>query len=892
MATPATPLARSVTERSLAPVLPTKLHPPRPRDALVARPRLSGHIEQGLRRALTLISAPAGSGKSTLLTQWLAHTDAPVGWLALDEADNQPQRFVRYLVAALHRACPALDDNVEPLLHGSTSVEPEQLLAATVVLPLADNDRTLVLVLDDYHLIRNPAIHQAMAWLLEHRPPGLHLILATRHDPPLPLARLRVRDELNEIRAADLRFDRNEAGRFFREVMPLALSETDIDTIETRTEGWVAALQLSALSLRGHVDARELLNALHGDHHLIADYLVEEVLDRQTPERRRFLLRTAVLERLCGSLCMALTGCETAQAALEALDTDNLFLIPLDDQRRWYRYHHLFAELLRRRLGRELPGEIPGLHRRASAWFRDNGLIHEALDHAGQCGDHAWLMDLLEAAGIELLMRGETEAIRDRLRGLPDTIYRQRPQLVVLEGWCSGVAGDFARTRRVVELGQRGLNESNALSDMDKRVLGGHFSALNSFVASCTGDPDRGLALAEQALAELPEEETLVRSTMALSAGNSHMLAGRLAAADPALKLAVDAGQASGNLYVATVAIWSQGQLAWIRGDLDRAEHCAERIAAMLEAAHCAHLPLSGMATATRARIAHERHRPEAAAQWIEQARSQADLLRDTGLQVLVRLLDSDIRLSVGDPLGARALLIEADALAESRNWPDPWGELPATRARQALAEGDTAHCRALLHGAQPDPRPPGVSHHLHNRTALLLALTEQRGAEWLAPLDILIATAEGEGRYGQAQELRALYAAALVQAGQPDAATEQLRRTLTRARPRHWRRPLIAVNRWLIPLAERLNPDEREFIGLDAESPSIEALIEPLSSRELDVLELLARGLSNQAIAERLFVSLGTIKTHVHNLLGKLQVGNRTEAVHRARSLGLLRDA
>ncbi|MDX1607175.1 MAG: AAA family ATPase, partial [Candidatus Competibacterales bacterium] len=438
MATLSFPRSRRGSPTPPAELIPTKLQPPRIRPQLVGRSRLYERLDQGRERQLTLVTAPAGSGKSTLLAQWLRHSRYPAGWLALEESDNQPARFIRYLVAALRRACPALDDPVEPLLQATTAgLDLPQLLASLIVLPLADEPQPRILVLDDYHLIHNDSLHQAMDWLLAHLPAALHLVIASRHDPPLALARLRVRDELIEIRAADLRFNHDETAAFLRQAMDLELDDADIATLESRTEGWAAALQLSALSLRDCPDRPALIAALGGNHRPIADYLVAEVLDRQSGERREFLLRCALLERFCGPLCMAVTGRADAQAELEALERDNLFLIPLDHRRRWYRFHHLFAELLCRRLEQQRPAEIPVLLRRAALWHWQAGQVHEAITYARRAGDRELLVELLEAEGENLLMRGDTDAVRGWLEGLPDRLYRQRPRLAVLEGWCT-----------------------------------------------------------------------------------------------------------------------------------------------------------------------------------------------------------------------------------------------------------------------------------------------------------------------------------------------------------------------------------------------------------------------------------------------------------------------
>src|SRR6202049_835240 len=376
-------------------ILATKLYRPRLRPNVVSRPRLIERLNAGLHRKLTLIAAPAGFGKTTLISEWVAFIGRPTAWLSLDEGENDPARFLAYLVAALQTIAAHIGEGVLGMLQSSQPLPTEAILTALLneITTLPDH---FVLVLDDYHVIDARPVDVALTYLVEHLPPQMHLVIATREDPQLPLARLRARSHLTELRAADLRFTASEAAEFLNQVMGLSLSAEDIATLEDRTEGWIAGLQLAALSMQGHQDVPGFIRAFAGDHRYIVDYLLEEVLQRQPEPVRRFLLQTAILDRLNGPLCDAVTGQEEGNARLEALERGNFFVVPLDDTRHWYRYHHLFAEVLSARLMEEQPDQVATLHRRASAWYEQHGSVGDAIRHALEARDFARAADLVE----------------------------------------------------------------------------------------------------------------------------------------------------------------------------------------------------------------------------------------------------------------------------------------------------------------------------------------------------------------------------------------------------------------------------------------------------------------------------------------------------------------
>src|SRR5438874_750288 len=423
------------------PILATKLYLPRLRPNVVSRPRLLERLNEGLHRKLTLIAAPAGFGKTTLVSAWVAGCDRQVAWLSLDKGENDPARFLAYLIAALQTIAATIGDGVLGVLQSPQPPPTEAILTALLneITTLPDN---FVLVLDDYHVIDAKAVDQALTYLVEHLPPQMHLVIATREDPQLPLARLRSRGHLIELRAADLRFTPSEAVEFLNQVMGLSLSAEDIAALEDRTEGWIAGLQLAALSMQGHQDVPGFIRAFAGDHRYIVDYLVAEVLERQPAPVRSFLLQTSILDRLSGSLCDAVTGQEEGSERLEALERGNFFVVPLDDKRHWYRYHHLFAEVLSVHLMAEQPDQVATLHRRASAWYERHGSAVDAIRHALAAADFARAADLVEL-GVPAMARNRQEAtLLGWLKVLPDEVLRCRPVLSVAYARVSLASGE------------------------------------------------------------------------------------------------------------------------------------------------------------------------------------------------------------------------------------------------------------------------------------------------------------------------------------------------------------------------------------------------------------------------------------------------------------------
>src|ERR671914_2208246 len=496
------------------PILTTKLYIPPPQPKVVLRPRLIECLNEGLDRKLSLISAPAGSGKTTLLSEWLAGRSQPAAWLSLDEGDNDPTRFLAYLVAALRTIAPNIGEGLLGALQSPQPPPTESVLTALLNEITTVPDK-FVLVLDDYHVIDARPVDDALAFLIEHLPPRMHLVIATREDPNLPLARLRARGQLGELRAADLRFTPSEAAEFLEGVMGLSLSAEDVAALETRTEGWIAGLQLAALSMRGREDVSGFVRAFAGDNRYIVDYLVEEVLQRQPEHIRSFLLETSILDRLGGPLCDAVTGQADGRGMLETLERGNLFVVPLDDERRWYRYHHLFADVLQARLAARHADRVAELHAAASRWLAENGLLDDAVRHAIASGDHEHTADLVELTLADLRRRRQDRTIRDCLVALPDDVVRRRPLLAISLAWSRLSEGDFDGVEAWLDAAEAGLDttppstiptpvslaEAAREREGEVRSIPAMAAVYRASVAQARGDVDGTVAHARRALA-------------------------------------------------------------------------------------------------------------------------------------------------------------------------------------------------------------------------------------------------------------------------------------------------------------------------------------------------------------------------------------------------------
>ena len=564
-------------------LLATKLHVPGPRPGFVARPRLARALGEGLARGLVVVCAPAGFGKTALLADWVRSGDHRVAWLSLDAADNDPVRFWRHVIAALDRARPGIGERVGPLLGPPAPLSFEGLVTALInELAAQPGDGEVLLVLDDYHLIDARQVHGALEFLVEHLPPGLRLALASRSDPPLRLPRLRAGGQLAELRADDLRFSADEAAALLREAMDTELPGAAVAALAARTEGWAAGLQLAALSLRGQADPAGFVAAFSGSHRYVLDYLAGEVLDRQPEELRAFLLETSVLERLSGGLCDAVTGRTDSQAMLERVEHASLFLVPLDEVRGWWRYHHLFADLLRARLQLERPGRVAGLHRAAAAWHEQHGLADDAVRHALAAGDAAWSVRLVERHVDAFLLSSQGATIQRWLAALPADLIRSRPRLLLPQVVLALLGGRLEEGEALLDAADRAVAETAGGADEPYEPVLGRATSLfanvpaiiaheHAMLAVLRGDAERAIMFASQALANLGGDEWMLASHANGYRGLAEWLRGRLAEAELALSSSIGQWRAAGQ---PTMTAWGShllGQVQRARGDLDAA---------------------------------------------------------------------------------------------------------------------------------------------------------------------------------------------------------------------------------------------------------------------------------------------------------------------------------
>ena len=899
-------------------LLQTKLYAPRVSRSLVDRPRLSnrlGHLlGGGVRPALLLVSAPAGFGKSTLLAQSLLGTSRDgrpaVAWLSLDSGDSDPSTYWAYVLAAVRTSAPGVGGSAQVLLE-SPGGAPVNAVLTSLLNDLADSDEEVVLVLDDYHVVQAPDIHEAMTFLVDHLPPQLRLVIATRSDPPLPLARLRARGELVEVRAAELRFTEQEAASYF-DVMGLQLSDDEVSSLEARTEGWVAALQLAALSLQGREDAAGFIDGFAGDDRHVVDYLVEEVVHRQPEAVRDFLLRTSVLTRLSGSLTDAVTGRADGRAMLEALDRDNLFLVPLDDQRRWYRYHHLFADMLQARLLDELPGEVPELHRRASAWHEQDGDTSAAIEHALAAGDAERAASLVEAV-LPAMTKVRREAqLRRWMEALPEEVYANRP---VLANGYVGALMSTGETRGVeprLRLAEQWVEEARAepAGELPDGLLVAHpvqWQRLPGWVrihraglALMAGDVTATMDHGREALAVLVTDDALGHGAATALMGLASWRLGDLETAEAAYAETIRRFELVG--YVADIlgCAVTLADLRLTMGRLRDAERtyrdaldlAERRSAEPLRGTPDMHVGLAG--------IHVERDEVAEAREHLRLAHELGDHLGLPKHPHRWRLAEAGVREADGDLAGALALLDEAERVYDLDFSPDV-RPLGAMRARVWVRQGraDLALAWAADSGLSVSDELDYLREFEHVTLArVLLARADGAAA---ALLERLQAAAEAGGRLGSVLEILVLRALALQQSGDVDAAMAALARALELGEREGYVRAFTgegpamtallstAAARGVLPAYVARLLQSRAPATAEPR-PQADTLVDPLSERELEVLRLLASELSGPEIARHLVVSLNTVRTHTKNIYAKLGVGTRRAAVRRAEDLGLLR--
>jgi len=900
-------------------ILATKLFVPPPRPNVVLRPRLIDRLDAGLRqgrgfgRKLTLISAPAGFGKTTLVSEWLAgrikSEDSPhpssfrlhpsrVAWLALDEGDSDPARFLTYLIAALQTVYPGIGAGMSAALQSLQAPSPEAVLTALLneIVALPD---ACILVLDDYHAIgarsgegttaAGTSTDAAVAFLLEHLPPSLHLVIATREDPRLPLARLRSRGQLTELRAADLRFTPAEAAAFLNQVMGLALSTDEIAALETRTEGWIAGLQLAALSMQGAEDSAGFIQSFTGSHRFVLDYLVEEVLGRQTAGVQAFLLRTAILDRMCGPLCDAVLGsAPSGQATLEYLERANLFSVPLDSERHWYRYHQLFRDLLRQRLGQSLaPDEIAGYHIRASQWCEEHGLGLEAFRHAAAVNDIERAERLMESPAIPRQSRVALKTVVEWLVALPKSVLDDRPLLWVRSATMALMTGQTTGVEERLQAAEEALQQ--APLDAQARDLIGQIAAARATLAVTRYQSETIISQAQRALEYLPDGNPTFRFTANWALSIAYQFQGDRTAAGRAAAEALAASQASGSTFSRILALTHLGRLQELENQLLQAAEAYRRV---LQIAGDQLGPNTNDAWLGLGRIYYEWNDLQGAEHHAQRSMQQAHLFdRTLDRFILSEVLLARVKLARGEVAAAAAMLAETEQTVRRENYAQRVPEVAAAQVLVLLRQGDVAAAARLAE-----------AHNLPLSQARVL-LAQGQPAAALAALEP--AREQADARNWQDERLRVLVLEALAHQARGDAerAARVLGEALALAEPGGFIRlfvdegPPMAellvrmkdeggrmkeyVRELLAAFGHRADPHPSSFI--------LPPLVESLSPRELEILRLIDQGLSNREIGARLFLALDTVKGHNRRIFDKLQVQRRTEAIARARELGLL---
>lgn len=923
----------------LTPFLATKLNVPPARARLVQRPRLIERLDAAMGSRLILVSAPAGFGKTTLLSEWARRHGQPVPWLSLDKSDNAPTRFWAYLILALQ----AIHEEIgEPALAALRTPQPPPLdaVVGTILNDVSDlvrSDHPIPVILDDYQVIETPAIHQGLDTLVANLPPSLCLVIASRADPLLPLAHLRSRGLLVELRAGDLRFTAEESAAFLNQAMDLQLTAEDIAALESRTEGWIVGLQLAAISLQGQSPehAADFIADFAGSHRYVLDYLTEEVLLRQPAEVQEFLLQTAGLDRLTAPLCDAVTGRGDSQAMLEWLEHANMFLVPLDEHRRWYRYHQLFSDLLRSRLERSQPDQVAELHQRASDWYEHNGSLAEAVAHALAAGDVERAAALIEGNVLALLGHRELPALLGWLGELPEATVHARPWLNIAYAWALLYAGHLGSAERFLQQAEKlvpllelpsesaapvlvaisaarpaaaGLSAAEAAA----RHIAGHIAVIRAYQAGLSAEHQRAGALARQALEWLPEEDLLARGLAATLLAIALRRTGDLAAAAAAFAEAIAIGQAAGDSFVADLSRVNLAGLRLEQGRLREAAALFRGVALPAEEragrGSGTRPPTAGLAHGRLATVLCEWNELEAA---LRHARQGLEISKRWGQAefLLTNYLDlAEVLAAMGDTQGAMEALHQARQAQQDLPWPI-W--VAALEVHLRLQLGDDAHGRNWVQtGGLGIEDKIGLPERTAYITLARMLLHQGDAARAQYLLGRLLRMVEASGSMGLGIQVLVLQALAFQSLGQGEQALAALARALAAGEPEGYVRTFTGEG---APMAQLLRQAARKGIlvsyvvrllaTMEAAAggstspavpavPSPAALVEPLSVREMQVLQLLAAGLANKEIADRLYISVGTVKNHLKNIYGKLEVDSRTRAVARGRALGLLTQA
>ncbi|MGA2478118.1 MAG: LuxR C-terminal-related transcriptional regulator [Spirochaetia bacterium] len=886
-----------------------------PRD-WVERPRLSRALIDALQNTLVLISAPAGYGKSTLLAETLRGRERSVGWVSLDSADNNLTDFWTCLAAALRVIAPTKCTTLLEVL-ASPDPPPNAWVRAALLDAIGNRGDGFILVLDDYHLIESRSVHEAVAFLVEHVPSDVHLVISGRADPPMPLSRWRANGMLAELRAGELEFTRQEAEAFFRSGTGIPLSDVDLAILESRTEGWIVGLKMAALSLKGKADISGAIAAFSGSNRYILDYLVEEALDRQPSEIHSFLLETSVLKRLCGPLCDTVTGRSDGASMLARLESVNLFIIPLDDERNWYRYHHLFASLLRNALSREGREAVKRLHLRAGSWYETSDSPGEAVDHFLEGGGFPQAIDVLERVAQLMLGQSQAAGLLGYHARIPPESLRKSPWLCLCFAWAALQNNtQDVLTSMLSMIGEALSLSPDVLSAGSRKNLHrikGHVLCIRSFIAQAADDLPLSMRLSEEAGAELSGDDPgdrLARAVNSLTLAACCQRTGDLSKAIPYYREMIDAGRKGGFSYATLSALGSLAEMEMLLSRLDRAAGlCTEAIEQSTRWGSGNPLPGAAFAHIVRGQLEYERNHLDAAEKDFqygirlgETGAHRESVLR--GCLHMVRL-----RQTQGDAESASEYVHRAENLGPWVIEPDEVRRIPAWKAASALRRGDLDSAKEWARqreGSLPLSRPPECRMEFDFLTLARIRLAADECDGLPQHLEAFMRNAERQGRIGILIEALVLSALAHERLGESDEAEKTLDRAFSLGEPAGYIRTFADEGEPLAALAGRVTAGGvhaqlvarvLDAIGLPGmEKPAraggqviAHGLIEALSEREMEVLRLIEAGRSNKEIADVLFLAVGTVKKHTSNIFGKLGAESRTQAVAMSRKLGIL---
>ncbi len=897
-----TPPPANLEKKFYSPLLMTKLYLPPTRSDLVVRSQLLQALDHSQQQKLTLLSAPAGFGKTTLLSMWLTRSQQRYAWLSLDKRDNDPGRFWLYIATTLQKIIPEIQEEVLPLL-STLALPPSEALLTLLLNILAEVRQNVILVLDDYHLITEQDIHEKLSFFLENLPATTHLLIASRSEPTFSLTRLRAQGQLSELHSNDLRFSNTEATAFLCEIMHLNLSKEEIKELDAHTEGWIAGLQLAALSMQGQTQVSDFIATFRGNHRYILDYLSSEVLQRQSEPIRDFLLHTAILERLSAPLCNAITGQNNGQAMLEELERINLFLIPLDEQRHWYRYHHLFAEFLQERLQQREPELLPQLHLRASQWYEQHQMFTEAITHALRADAMQRALQMVEDSAIEIMKNGEIVTLLQWIRAFPEEQIRKHMHLHIFKAAALTGVGQLEYAERCLQEVEQSLKKMQEEIKTEQEQLlyeerYTEFAACRAIQAAFCADLPATFAWSQYALEHLRTEEDFIRSIVATSLGSAYLLLGNLQAAYETYTTAITAAFSIQNVHTALADIGALGFIQAAYGHLQQAIETHQQAIRMSRNKAGYLFPVVSMSYASLAQIWYERNNLEEAQRYAQDGIKQGKRWGYSGTLAQCSCVLATIQVNAEQTAEAFTTMEELERLVEGNTISLVAGLI---RSQKALLHLRTGNLERAVYWAQTC----GLSEHdtiTYPRDGEYLILTQillAQGATLQARrfLERLISVTEADGRNWTL--IDSLVQLALLEQAEGDlsAALNWLTKAVRLAASEGFVRVFLdkgeAILLLLRQLLWRANAPKYTKILLTAfgESPTgtTPQDREVLSERELHILRCIAEGRSNQEIAQELIIALSTVKTHLSNIYTKLEVHSRTQAIGRARESGLL---